>query len=127
LKIIADTSFVMIPGMFGVDIFSELDRLFGRPPELLIPSPVVRELKKISKQGKPKERMAARLGLLLIKHGSVIETEGSADESILKLAVAKKCFVGTSDAALRKELRNCGVNVIYLRGKSHLATNGQIR
>jgi len=124
LHVIADTSFLMIPGMFNVDVVGELDRLLGRPYKLLIPSPVIVELERLSEHGKPKERTAAKLALRLAKGGSVVETEGEADESIVKLAIEKKCFVGTSDAALRKKLRVRGINVIYLRGKYHLAVNG---
>ncbi len=116
----------MIPGMFGVDILSELERLLERPYKLAIPNPVVQELKRISEHGKPKERAAARVGLLLIKRGSVIKAKGGADEVILKLATHKQCVVGTTDALLRKELRRQGVPVIYLRQKSHLAIDGWI-
>jgi rRNA-processing protein FCF1 len=115
----------MIPGMFGVDILSELERLLEGRCELLVPGPVVRELERISEQGKPKERVAARLGLRLVERGSVVEIKGRADESILKLAAQKRCAVGTTDAALRKELRRRGISVIYLSQKSHLVKDGQ--
>ncbi|MGC8816974.1 MAG: PIN domain-containing protein [Candidatus Hadarchaeum sp.] len=127
LPVIADTSFLMIPGMFRVDLFGELDRLLDGSYELLVPSPVVKELERISEQGKPKERTAAKLGLSLVKRGSVVNVEGEADESIVKLAVERKCLVGTSDFNLRKRLRASRIGVIYLRGKSHLALNGQLR
>lgn len=124
MQVIADTSFLMIPGMFGVDIVGELERVLERPHKLVIPSPVAAELKRISERGKPKERVAAKLGLLLVKRGSVVRAKGGADEVILELAT-KKCVVGTTDAALRKELRRRGIPVIYLRQKSHLAIDGQ--
>ena len=127
MQVIADTSFLMIPGMFGVDIIRELERLLGCQLELLIPSTVLAELERISKHGKPKERMATRLGLLIAKRGKVVEIEGDTDESIVELAVAKKCFVGTLDSGLRKTLRKHGINVVYLVGKSHLGVNGQIK
>ncbi len=126
MQVIADTSFLMIPGMFGVDIIGEMDRLLGCPYELLILSPVLVELERISEKGKPKERTAAKLGLRLAKRGTVLEAEGVADDAIFELAAAKKFMVGTSDAALRKKLRRRSVNVIYLSSKSHLALNGQI-
>lgn len=126
MQVIADTSFLMIPGMFGVDILSELERLLDGRYELLIPRPVVQELERISDHGKPKERTAARLGLRMVERGSVIEVKGEADESILKLATQKRCAVGTTDAALRKELRRRGISVIYLSQKSHLAKDGSL-
>jgi hypothetical protein len=115
----------MIPGMFGVDILSELERLLEGRYELLVPRPVVRELERISEHGKPKERIAAKLGLRLVERVSVVEVKGEADESILKLATQKRCAVGTTDAALRKKLRWRGISVIYLCQKSHLAKDGQ--
>ncbi|MDI6814386.1 MAG: hypothetical protein QMD10_12775 [Desulfitobacteriaceae bacterium] len=126
MQIIADTNFLMIPGMFGVDVVSELEKLLDRRYKLVILSPVMRELEQISEKGKPKERVAARIGLMLVKRGSVIKAKGGADESILNLATNKQCAVGTTDAALRKELRRRGIPVIYLRQKSHLAVDGWI-
>lgn len=126
MEVIADTSFLMIPGMFGVDIFSELERLLERRCALLIPSPVLQELKQISERGKPRERAAARVGLQLARRGSVVEIGGGADEAIIELAVQKRCAVGTTDKALIKELRRKGIPVIYLSHKSHLAKEGYL-
>lgn len=126
MRVIADTSFLMVPGLFGVDVVGELDRLLEQPHELVIPSPVLQELRRISKQGKPKERTAAKIGLILAERGKVIKVKGAADETILNLALKRRCAVGTTDAALRKELRCRGVPVIYLRQKSHLAIDGQL-
>lgn len=116
----------MVPGLFGVDIVGELDRLLEQPHELAIPSPVLQELGRISERGKPKERTAAKIGLILAERGKVIGVKGAADEAILNLALGRRCIVGTTDAPLRKELRRRGVPVIYLRQKSHLAVDGWI-
>jgi len=115
----------MIPGLYGVDVVRELDRLLEQHYELSVPSPVLRELGRISEQGEPKERVAAKIGLILAKRGKVIKVSGPADEVILNLALKGRCGVGTTDADLRKELRRRGVPVIYLRQKSHLAIDGQ--
>ncbi|MBA7501903.1 hypothetical protein ES706_00478 [subsurface metagenome] len=127
MQVIADTSFLMIPGLFSVDVVGELNRLLEQPHELIIPSPVLQELMRISERGKPKEQMAAKIGLFLAKRGDVIKAKGIADEVILNLALKGGYAVGTTDAALRKELRRCGVPVIYLRQKSHLAIDGWIK
>lgn len=125
LKVIADTSFLMIPGLFGVDVMEELDRLLEGHYVLVIPGPVIEELKGLASHGKPIERSAARLGLAIAARGKKVVAKGPADEAILNL-VGESCAVGTTDYGLRKELRNRGVSVIYLRGKSHLAVNGRI-
>jgi rRNA-processing protein FCF1 len=116
----------MMPGMFGVDIKGELERLLDRRVEFLIPGPVLRELKDISVRGTPDEKSAARVGLIMAEHGSVIEFDAGADESIIKIALEKRCPVGTNDSSLRKRLRKEGIPVIYLRGRSHLSMDGQI-
>lgn len=126
MQVIADTSFLMIPGMFGVDVVSELGRLLDRRYKLIIPNAVMRELERISRKGKPKEMIAARVGLLLAKRGSVVKSKCGADDEVLKLATDKRCVAGTTDAALRKKLRSQGVPVIYLRQRSHLAIDGWI-
>ena len=127
LQVVADTSFLMIPGLFGVDIMSELERLIERRYVLAIPKPVAEELKQLAAHGKPAERSAARLGLALLTRGGIVDAQGAADTAILKLAGGGNCVVGTTDAALRKKLRQLHVPVIYLRQKSHLAINGQLR
>jgi len=111
--------------MFGVDIVSELDRLLQRHYSLVIPKPVVEELKKLAVQGKPAERSAACLGIALAKRGKVVNVKGNADEAIFTMA-CKNYVVGTTDAELRRKLRRKGVSVMYLREKSHLALDGRI-
>lgn len=69
LKVIADTSFLMIPGTFGVDVKKELGRLIERKYELLIPKAVTMELERLSKEGAPKEKAAAELGLRIARGG----------------------------------------------------------
>ncbi len=125
LRLIADTSFLMIPGMFGVDVVGELDRLLEQNYCLTVPKPVVEELKKLAAQGNPVERSAARLGIALAKRGKVVEAKGHADEVILRMA-RENCVVGTTDAELRKRLRRAGFPVVYLRQKSHLALDGRV-
>ena len=123
--VIADTSFLMLPGLFGVDVERELDRLLGRRYEIAVPGPVIKELEQLAGHGNPKERKSANIGLLLTKRAKIIETGGRADDAILRLATGKRFAVGTTDAVLRRELRRRGVSVIYLRQKSHLAIDGQ--
>jgi rRNA-processing protein FCF1 len=125
LQVIADTSFLMIPGLFGVDVVVELDRLLEKNYNLIIPTPVVDELKELVSRGRPKERSAARLGLSLTARGKKVETEGPADDAIVNLA-KENFVVATTDSALRREVRRRRVPVIYLREKSHLAVDGRI-
>lgn len=126
LKVIADTSFLMIPGLYKVDILSELDRLLERSYRLVVPRPAVEELQRLEQRGKAKERVAARLGLEIVERVEVVEAVGPADEAILEIAKKGDCAVATTDASLRRRLRERGIPVIYLRQRSHLAMDGQI-
>lgn len=126
LMVIADTSFLMTPGLYGVDIFAELDRLLEGDYELIAPRAVLNELEKLSKFGTPEERTAARIGLSLSSKLKVLDSEGRTDDVILRLAKEHKSAVGTIDFELRKKLRKEGITVIFLREKSHLAVDGPI-
>jgi rRNA-processing protein FCF1 len=126
VKVIADTSFLMIPGVLMVDILTEMERLLEGKPELVVPTPVLRELERLSAEGKPGEKSAARIALEIARRGKPVEADEPADEAILKLAGKLRCPVGTADANLRKELRRRGLPVVYLRGESHLTMDGRI-
>ncbi len=120
---IADTSFLMIPGTFGVDIISELNRLLERRYKLLIPYPVIKELEYLAKRGTPSERSSARLGMVLAERGEIVPGGSDADDTILRLARqggCKDCVVGTNDKALQKKLERMNVAVVRLRHRSYL-------
>lgn len=127
LRVIADTSFLMISGLFGVDVTSELDRVLEQRHELMVPKPVLDELKRLAERGTPAERSAAYIGLVLAKRSRIVEAKGTADEAILNLTREGNCVAATTDAALRRELRKRGVPVIYLREQSHLAIDGKVK
>jgi rRNA-processing protein FCF1 len=124
LKVIADTSFLMIPGLYRVDILLELDRLLERSYKLVVPKPTVDELRRLEQRGNAEERAAARIGLAMVGRMEVVEAAGPADEAILELAGKGDCAVATTDASLRRRLREKGIPVIYLCHRSHLAMDG---
>ncbi len=126
LQVILDTNFLMLPGIFGLDIFSELDRVLEQRYKLVVPSPVAEELKKIAAAGDPKDRSAARLAMEMLPRAETVESSLSADDAIMELAQRGECAVGTNDAELRRRLKDSEIPVIYLRQKSHLAINGRI-
>lgn len=126
VKVIADTSFLMLPGTLKINIVAEVERLLDTRCELLIPTSVLEELKNLVEKGTPKERSAARLGLKIAERFEKIGAEGRADESIVNLAMRTGGPVGTADRGLRKKLREMGISVIYARGKSHLELEGKV-
>jgi len=123
IEVVADTSFLMIPGMYGVNIIDELERVTEGKFVLLVPTAVVGELERIAEKKSAKERAAARIALEIVKKwGKVIKADGPADEVIIKLAA--KRAVGTGDRGLRKKLRRMGIPTIFLRQRNHLEVEG---
>ncbi len=119
-KVILDTNALMTPEQFGVDIFSELQRLGF--VECLVPAPVLRELKLLTTRAdKGLDKTAARVGLGLAEQCKVIDmTVKDADRAIEELAVLENASVFTNDRVLKKRLFSKGITVIYLRQGRYL-------
>ncbi len=118
-KVIIDTNGFMIPGQFGIDMFSELERLGF--DTFLITRASVRELERIRSHGRGKDARAAQIALSLLDRCTVIEKEGFADDIILDLAVDMSAPVLTNDIELKKRLCSKGVTIVQLRDKTHLS------
>lgn len=126
LTVILDTNFLMIPGLYGVDIFSELDRIIDKKYEIVVPEVVLGELKNLEEGGNSSERKAANLALDLASEARKIPSQMPADKEIVRLAREKRGVVGTNDSKLRKRLRKEKIPVIFLRQKSHLDISGVV-
>ena len=126
-KIILDTNFLLIPGQFKVDIFSEIDRICNFRYELVVVPETIVELKNIISIGKNsnKDKMAAKLALLLLKKYKVRIIKNyrkvfkRADEAILQI-VDKNSVVATQDRGLKKRLKDKTSRYIVLRQKQYL-------
>jgi len=119
MKFLLDANFLLLPGKFKADIFSELAK-FGRP-ELYTLDLIVKELEKIA-AGKGRDAGYARLGLELIrkKRIRVLKTTGkSADLALEQTALKGNFTLCTQDRALIKKLRG-RAPVIYLRQRKYL-------
>ena len=124
-KIILDTNFLMIPAQFGVDIFSELDRICNFSYELVIVPEVLSELNNMieDKKTSGKNKRAAKLALKLLKKFKVKTIKNRkifkrADEAIIAIA-SLNSYVATQDVMLRNKLRHKS-GLIILRKKQHL-------
>jgi len=131
LKVIVDSNALFAPLQFKVDVFSELGRLLNRRFELVLLSPVRRELEMLAGKGSPKTRKMAGYALKLAEKCKYVELDGDAaeeavDDVILRVAGEWKAPVFTNDAELRRKLRDISVPVIYLRQKSRLEIDGMI-
>lgn len=124
--IILDTNFLLIPGMFGVDIFSEIQRVYPFKSEFAIMRPTLDELAALA-QGRNRDGAAAKLGVGLIKAKNINTLPTAvkhADDAIVAAAEKLKkqgaCLVATQDAQLRARLKKTGIRVIILRQKKYL-------
>ena len=122
-KIILDTNFLLIPGLFKIDIFSEIKKIANFPYKIYIIDGTVGELRRIveDKNAKVKDRTNAKIGLELIeaKNISKIESKNNVDDAIVDFS-DKETIVATSDKELKRRLRKKGVRIINLRKKQYL-------
>lgn len=118
--VILDSSAIMMLFEFSVDIENELSRLLGGF-RIIIPKPIVEELRLLAEHGKGKKRLIAKPALKLIEKYEIVDATGSGDESILFLAKKLNGLVLTNDRELRNQVKDLGLHSVYLRGKKKLA------
>jgi rRNA-processing protein FCF1 len=130
VKVILDSNALFVPLQFKIDIFNDLKQLLNRRFELILLSPVKRELKALAKKGSPKKRKNASYALKLAEKCKYVEVDAPAsalaDDIIVEIAREWKTPVFTNDRLLRKRLRDISVPVIYVRQKSRLEIDGMI-
>jgi len=129
-KVILDSNALFVPLQFKIDIFNDLKRLLNRNFELILLSPVKRELEALAEKGSPKMRKNASYALKLAEKCKYVEVDGLAstliDDIIVKIAKEGGFPVFTNDRQLKKRLRDISVPVIYVRQKSRLEIDGMI-
>jgi uncharacterized protein len=130
VKVILDANALFVPLQFKIDIFNCLKQLLERNFELILLSPVKREIEALAKKGSPKMRKNASYALKIAEKCKYVEVDAPAsaltDDIIVKIADEWKALVFTNDRQLRKRLRDISVPVIYVRQKSHLEIDGMI-
>ncbi len=119
MKFLLDANFLMIPGQFGVDIFSELLK-FGKP-ELYTLDSVKKELERLS-GGRSADARAARLALSLIeqKNVRVLRSSGLPVDRELEALSRKGYVVCTQDKHLKKRIFEGRRPVVTMRQKKYL-------
>jgi len=123
-KVILDTNFLLIPGQFKVDIFTQIERIMEDTFILCVVDKSITELNKLVVVGKEKDMFAAKLALVLIRQKNLktlhsFGSKKSVDDIIVKKA-DKNTFVATQDKDLRKKVRDKGARIIGLRQKKYL-------
>ncbi|MEM1565648.1 MAG: DNA-binding protein [Candidatus Bathyarchaeia archaeon] len=129
IKVIVDSNALFVPLQLKIDIFDGLKTLLNRNFELVLLSPIKKELEKLATEGSPKTRREATYALKLAEKCTIVDLNevfgGDPDEAIVKVAGEWKCPVFTNDRELRKRLRDISVPVIYVRQKSRLEIDGE--
>jgi rRNA-processing protein FCF1 len=130
VKVILDSNALFVPLQFKIDIFDCLEQLLERNFELILLSPIKRELEALAKKGSPKMRKNASYALKLAEKCKYVEVDAPAsaltDDIIVKIAKELKAPVFTNDRQLKQRLRDISVPVIYVRQKSRLEIDGMI-
>jgi len=119
-KIVLDSNFLMIPGQFGVDIFEELRNKLDFPYKLFIVKNTIAELNKIIEKAKNRDKIAARIGLELIKTKSIniidCDIQAIVDDELVNLS-KEGCIIATQDKELKNRITN---KKIVLRQKKYI-------
>ncbi len=119
--VVADVNGLMMPFQFGINLDAELTRLLGSC-KIVVPESVVGELVNLS--GRNPDAKAA---LGLARRCEIVPVgAANPDEAILTLARARRGYVLTNDAGLIELLRKARVPAIRMRGRTHLAIEGDI-
>jgi uncharacterized protein len=130
LKVISDSNALFVPLQFKIDIFTELSRVLNRNFELILLSPVKRELETLAEKSGPKTRKDALFALSIAEKCTYVKVPESPkeliDDAIARIAKKWNAPVFTNDKVLRKKLRDISVPVIYVREKSRLDIDGMI-
>ncbi|WP_258083161.1 type II toxin-antitoxin system VapC family toxin [Thermococcus thermotolerans] len=129
--VIPDTNFLLVPGQFGVDIISELNRVLDVRFRIAVPNVVLQELDVIEWKSRGKDLLAIRMAKKLAERFEVVEMgrfgEKPIDDQIFDFAVKnERVIVCTNDKGLKKRLREKGVPVVYLRSKRILELEGML-
>ncbi|RLF20916.1 MAG: 30S processome protein Utp24 [Thermoprotei archaeon] len=128
--VLADTSFLLTPYDFKINIIEGLERIMEGKYELVVPSFCIKELEDIMKRGFIK-RKKAQLALELVKkHARIINVplmeNERVDDALVRIAKEMRAIVATGDREIRKKLRKEGIPVVFVRARKKLELEGEL-
>ncbi len=130
LTILLDTNFMLIPLRFKVDVFSEFDRLVGGAYQCAITPAVLEELSRVINREKSSRTGKQDLVIELAKKckclDDPLQRDETVDDQIARLSTSGGYAAATTDAELRRRLREASVPVFYLRQRKHLGLDGTL-
>jgi len=131
-QVILDTNFLAVPAQFGVDIFSETERVLERRVEFVLLESTVKEIELKGGLGAGKtETHVFRIAKDLIQRCKVVKVPESltampVDDQLLEYAILVKGALATNDRELRMKARERGIPVLLLRGKKRVFLEGSV-
>jgi uncharacterized protein len=130
LKVIVDSNALYVPLEYKIDIFTELETLLCRNFQLILLSPVKRELEILAQKSSPQTRRNAAFALTLAEKLTYVKVyelpNEPTDNAILRIAKQWNAPVFTNDKQLKRKLRDISTPVIYVRAKTRLQLEGLI-
>ncbi|MHA1943362.1 MAG: type II toxin-antitoxin system VapC family toxin [Candidatus Thorarchaeota archaeon] len=131
LPVIIDTNFLTIPAQFGVDVFSEAERVLERGVEFVLLDSVIEEIKSKLERASRTEARIFRVALDLAERCTIVSVEASVkgnpvDDQLLDYAKSVRGVLATNDRELRERASSQGIPVLLLRGKKHLNLEGSV-
>jgi rRNA-processing protein FCF1 len=131
LIVVLDTNILTVPAQFGVDIFSEAERVLERSIEFVVLDSVVTELDRKLNTTTGREKRWFKIALDLVERCRIIKSSEAqqsipVDERILEYASSSEGVIATNDKELKERAISQGTPVLYLRGKKQLQLIGFI-
>jgi len=124
-KVVLDSNFLMLPFQFGVDVFSELERILHVKYEVYVTDGIIRELEGLTR-AKRKERDWAKAALKMAGGLNKISSEIYDVDDELEGLASKEVLICTNDKDLKERIRGKRAPVIYLRQRKFLAIEGYL-
>ncbi len=131
-QVILDTNFLAVPAQFGVDIFSETERVLERRVEFVLLESTVKEIEVKGGLGAGKTKAHVfKIAKDLIQRCKVVKVPESlaampVDDQLLEYAISIKGVLATNDRELRMKARERGIPVLLLRGKKRVVLEGSV-
>lgn len=123
ISIVLDTNFMVHAVSFGVDFFSEFERIIDSRYNLCIVPGTLGELEKLINEGKFSEKKASKivLGLIKSKRISIIKTHAEMPVDDMLASLDPKLYaVATQDKVLKGRLKAGKIRVFTLRQKKYI-------
>src|SRR5512139_442930 len=78
IEVIVDSNALFAPLQFKIDIYGELERILNRRFELILLSPVLKELQTLASEGRPKIRKMAAFAIEFAEKCRYVEVRSLA-------------------------------------------------